>query len=41
MTGSGSAFFATAATPAEAELRRREAPHNVWTAIARAVPRWC
>ena len=41
MTGSGSAFFATAATPAEAELRRREAPHNVWTAIARALPRWC
>ena len=41
MTGSGSAFFAAAATPAEAELRRREAPHNVWTVTAQAVPRWC
>jgi len=41
MTGSGSAFFAAAATAPEAELRRRQAPHNAWSVTARAVPRWC
>jgi 4-diphosphocytidyl-2-C-methyl-D-erythritol kinase len=41
MSGSGSAFFTPCATATEAEERRRQAPHGVWTATARAVARWC
>ena len=41
MTGSGSAFFAEAATAAEAEAKRGTAPHGCWSVVAYAVPRWC